>query len=71
MTVKITKKAEMIALSENSGRVYLTISNHLNWQAPIKLTLLQQRQSIQLNPFIMVNLFTSNTTERFKIFKYN
>ena len=43
MTIEITEKIDIVTINEYSGRIYLNISDHLGWEIPNKLLLLQQK----------------------------
>lgn len=43
MTIELTEQIDIITISEETGRIYLTISDHLRWDHPDKLLVLQHK----------------------------
>ena len=43
MTIELTEKIDIITLSEETGRIYLNISDHLSWDSPDKRLTLQNK----------------------------
>ena len=43
MTIESLQEIDIVTISEDHGRIYLNISDHLGWDTPTKLLILQQK----------------------------